>query len=65
MNKNIQLQKILEHWELGNPNLYACLKEDDGRVLFYKSCSDYSYLYFGVVSDIYPVQKESCGCRSC
>lgn len=32
MNKNIQLQKILEHWELGNPNLYACLKEDDGRV---------------------------------
>ncbi|WP_155831466.1 hypothetical protein [Butyrivibrio sp. LC3010] len=33
MNKNIQLQKILEHWELGNPNLYACLKEDDGRVI--------------------------------
>jgi hypothetical protein len=35
MNKNIQLQKILEHWELGNPNLYACLKEDDGRVTCY------------------------------
>lgn len=44
MNKNIQLQKILEHWELGNPNLYACLKEDDGRVIIKIKADSGSYI---------------------
>lgn len=31
MNDNIQIQEILKHWDLSNPYLETCLKEDDGR----------------------------------